>query len=468
VNRITESRQISCYGATRFAALVDDTQIGSSRGPTDGLRKELFLTTKELTAMHYPSIRHVSRVTVMLSAAALFAVVVPGYAASARLSYAHSFTGSPDGAVAEGGVVRASDGALYGVTTYGGIYGLDPVDGAVGNGSIFKHDSAGNYSVVYSFTPLSSGFSNVDGRWPDQPLVASQDGVLYGVTPYGGANDGGVVFRFDPASGFTTLHTFGVSGSDPGGTRPTTAPTLGSDGMVYGTTEYGGTEFPNDGVAFKMKPDGSNFSVLQSFGQSNNILVPEVRLLQTSDGLLYGLDDYAHLFRMATDGSDLGIVHRLDYPTEGCYNLVGPMPGMVEAADGSIYVLSPQCGPNGAGVLTKIASDGSQVTVLHSFGAGQDGVRPTATLQMGPDGNLYGATMQGGSSGTGTVFRIGPDGGNYEVVYNFPALSRRGINRSGAYPSGDIAFGTKGRLCGTTLGGGASAGGVLYCLRITR
>lgn len=58
-------------------------------------------------------------------------------------------------------------------------------------------DSAGNITVLYDFTGQS------DGSWPESALIQGTDGNLYGTAVYGGTNDDGVVFRitnFHPAA----------------------------------------------------------------------------------------------------------------------------------------------------------------------------------------------------------------------------------------------------------------------------
>jgi uncharacterized repeat protein (TIGR03803 family) len=50
-------------------------------------------------------------------------------------------------------------------------------------------DSAGNVTVLYSFTGQS------DGSWPESEVVQGADGNLYGTTAYGGMYDDGVLFR---------------------------------------------------------------------------------------------------------------------------------------------------------------------------------------------------------------------------------------------------------------------------------
>jgi len=51
--------------------------------------------------------------------------------------------------------------------------------------------------------------------------------------------------------------------------------------------------------------------------------------------------------------------------------------------------------------------------VLHTFGKGYDGSGPSGTLILDSAGNIYGATVNGGTDGSGTVFELSPglDGG---------------------------------------------------------
>jgi len=79
-----------------------------------------------------------------------------------------------------GSLILASDGNLYGATTYGGIYNI---------GMIFKITPSGTFSVVHSF---SAG--GVDAAYP-AALIQGADGNLYGSARAGGANLGGAIFK---------------------------------------------------------------------------------------------------------------------------------------------------------------------------------------------------------------------------------------------------------------------------------
>ena len=105
-----------------------------------------------------------------------------------------------------------------------------------------------------------------------------------------------------------------------------------------------------------------------------------------------------------------------------------------------------------AAVLLGLASTSpaQTLTTLHSFSGAPDGANPDSAPVLDPDGNLYGATFNGGSStfcqsGCGIVFKIATDG-TESVLYSFAG------NNDGANPN-FLGF-SGGQLVGTTLVGG--------------
>ena len=80
----------------------------------------------------------------------------------------HSFTGGVDGAYPYAGVIRDSDGNLYGTTNGGG---------SAGAGVVFKVDPSGLETVLYNFT------GDVDGGYPQAGVIRDPAGNLYGTTP---------------------------------------------------------------------------------------------------------------------------------------------------------------------------------------------------------------------------------------------------------------------------------------------
>jgi uncharacterized repeat protein (TIGR03803 family) len=93
--------------------------------------------------------------------------------------------------------------------------------------------------VLYSFS------GGTDGSFPTANLI-NVNGMLYGTTSFGGgyygcgnSNGCGTVFSIDPKSGTeAVLHSFG-SGSDGGSP---VAGLINVNGMLYGTTASGGAQ----------------------------------------------------------------------------------------------------------------------------------------------------------------------------------------------------------------------------------
>src|ERR1051326_8032502 len=88
----------------------------------------------------------------------------------------------------------------------------------------------------------------------------------------------------------------------------------------------------------------------------------------------------------------------------------------------------------------------AKVTILHRF-KGMDGTNPPIALTLGPDGRLYGGTIEGGKFDRGTVFAIDPLTGNFKTLHHF--ADDEGLN-----PFGQLLLASDGFLYGTTRSGG--------------
>lgn len=120
-------------------------------------------------------------------------------------------------------LVQGTDRNFYG-TTYGG--------GNSGYGTIFKMTLAGVLTVLHNM----DGFS--DGRYLDSGLVQATDGNFYGVAVNGGSTDGyGSLFKITSAGVFAVLYDFDVST----GAYPRTTLLQHTNGLLYGTTQGGGS-----------------------------------------------------------------------------------------------------------------------------------------------------------------------------------------------------------------------------------
>jgi uncharacterized repeat protein (TIGR03803 family) len=100
----------------------------------------------------------------------------------------HSFDGN-DGKQTTAGLVQASDGSFYGVSSAGGTKGF---------GTLFKITPTGVFTVLHEF-------SSTDGTNPEVTLLQHTDGVLYGETYSGGKFGRGTIFTWN---GGSLLHPF--------------------------------------------------------------------------------------------------------------------------------------------------------------------------------------------------------------------------------------------------------------------
>jgi uncharacterized repeat protein (TIGR03803 family) len=158
----------------------------------------------------------------------------------------YSFNGGADGLWPGGRLVLDSEGNLYGAAGGGGS--------ARCCGVVFKVDTAGRETVLHTFTGGS------DGRWPQSVMLRDTAGNLYGVTYDGGSGTCfgygcGVVFKLDSKGNETVLYSF-TGGKDGG--LPTGDLLTDSAGNLYGTTSEGGdlscAKGSGCGVVFKLTP----------------------------------------------------------------------------------------------------------------------------------------------------------------------------------------------------------------------
>jgi len=139
-----------------------------------------------------------------------------------------------------------------------------------------------------------------------------------------------------------------------------------------------------------------------------------------------------------------------------------PAAELIEGGDGALYGTATHGGVDNGGTVFKLFPDGSDFTVLHSFvlGGGTGGDHPFAALLQASDGALYGTTLYGGAGAGGTVFKLPPVGSSFTVLHSFTA----GSATDGANPFAKLIEGSDGNLYGITSLGGASDAGTVFKL----
>jgi uncharacterized repeat protein (TIGR03803 family) len=288
-------------------------------------------------------------------------------------------------------VIRDSAGNLYGTTTAGGTSG---------KGVVFQVDSTGLETVLYSFT------GGADGSSPYAGVVRDTAGNLYGTTYYGGASSCpslgcGVVFKLDTTGHETVLYSF-TGGADGGNPY---AGVIDSAGTLYGTTVSGGTS--GFGVVFKLDTTGHE-TVLYTFTNGADGGYSYAGVILDPAGNLYGTTYQAGtsnmgvVFKLDTTGHET-VVHTFTGGTDGGH----PIGGLIRDSAGNLYGTTYQGGSSNAGLVFKLDTT-SHETVLHSFTAGADGGYPYAGVIRDTAGNLYGTTVSGGAASGGVVFELKP------------------------------------------------------------
>ena len=351
----------------------------------------------------------------------------------------YSFPRGVDGAGPQAAVVRDPAGNLYGTTFKGGIADF---------GVVYQLDAAGHETLLHTFT------GGADGRLPAAALIRDSAGNLYGTARGGGAGGAGVVFKLDTALNFTVLYSF-TGGADGGG--PWASLTRDSSGNLYGTTQSGGVG--NAGVVFKLSAAGLE-TVLHSFTGGADGAKPIAGVILDSAGNLYGATPFGGI----AGSSGHGIVYKLDQAGDltVLYRFTGgadggdPNAGVIRDSAGNLYGTTIHGGTAAAGVVYMVDQSGQEM-VLHDFTGGADGSAPYAGVVRDSAGNLYGTTYRGGAGDAGVVFKLDV-AGRETILYAFTGLA------DGANPQAGVIFDPAGGFYGTASSGGQQSAGVIFKL----
>ncbi len=323
----------------------------------------------------------------------------------------YRFQAGSDGGAPHATVTVAADGSLYGTTVDGGG-GPCNWNGFVGCGTVFQltppphvcrtANCPWTEHVLYAFRGAAG-----DLQFPFAEVTFDQSGALYGTATDWGSIQNGGVYKLAPSQGgwtYSVVHN--LSGGD--GSLPWGAVAFDQAGNLYGTASFGGSS--GNGTVFKLSPSGSGWSetALYSFEGRPSSSEPFSGVILDSAGNLYGT---------TSNGG----------PTGG----------------GSVFELSP-------------AGGGFSYSTLYDGFAGYDGVGPQAKLVMDQAGNLYG-TQYAGATNDGLVFKLTPtqDGWMFTDLHDFNYTD-------GQFPSGNLVLDSNGNLYGTTQSGGTSGNGVLW------
>ena len=320
----------------------------------------------------------------------------------------YNFTGGADGGEPYKGVTLDAHGNLYGTAVTGGGGSCEG-----GCGVVFELANSGGgvwtFSVVHTFT------GGRDGSGVGAPVVFDKRGNLYGMAPTGGALGFGTIYLLKPgASGWTlkVIHTFTGGADGLGGSAGRMI--FDARGHVFGVSTVGGLN--GDGLVFELTPTS----------------VGEWQLTSLYD------------FKDSPDGAL-------------------PYGGLVLDKAGNLYGTTYYAGKNDLGTVYELARRNGTWTerVLHSFKGGSDGDSPISTLVADAAGNLYGTTSNSGSvgCGCGTIFKMTRNSlgvWTESVVYRFKGQPDGGFAYNG------LVSDSKGNFYGATVHGGTTNDGTIY------
>jgi uncharacterized repeat protein (TIGR03803 family) len=202
------------------------------------------------------------------------------------------------------------------------------------------------------------------------------------------------------------------------------------------------------------------FTTLVNFDGANGALPYFMSLIQGTDGNYYGTTQGGGVFGdgtvfKITPGGTLTTLYSF-CAQAGCTDGSYPYAGLVQASNGNFYGTTLEGGTTGYGTVFKITSAGT-LTTLHSFDY-TDGASPASVLMQASNGDLYGTTRNGGTSGNyGTVFKI-TLGATLTTLHIFLGYTAG----DGANPYAGLVQGTNGDLYGTTLAGGTPNAGTIF------
>jgi uncharacterized repeat protein (TIGR03803 family) len=209
-------------------------------------------------------------------------------------------------------------------------------------------------------------------------------------------------------------------------------------------------------------------TVLHSFTNTPDGATPFAGLL-LSGGTLYGTtqkggpNSAGSVYSVNTDGTAYQVLHNFTDEPDGAH----PLAGLVLSGN-TLYGATAQGGSNGFGSLFALNTNGDAYgySVLWSFNPSSNGVLPNASLTLA-GGNLFGvASGEGyGIPGWGTVFSVNTNGGDFTALYSFS--TPHGVpltNTDGEQPQCALAL-SGGILYGTAYGGGSNGYGTIFSVQ---
>jgi len=372
------------------------------------------------------------------------------------LTILHVFAGATDNGRIPYGTLTLHEGALYGTTVYGGPPYDKPPANPANKGNLFKLSLDGfAFAVLHEFTGGSS-----DG-WKPWSGLAIHDGLIHGSTVYGGAHgeQGGTLYEMrTDGSAFRLLHSFADAGD---GITASTSPIRIGDSL-FGLTRWGGN---GSGTIYAFDLGPRTYRQLHRFAANGSDgRFPLGTLCSANDGFLYGLTwqggrlNLGTLFRIHPDGSGFQTLHHF------AGGSLGKFPFDTPVFDGNHFLFGTTLGDYGKGgdlgTLWRFDLASNTFSIVHRFAGGPaDSAKPNGAVVLSPDkrtlyGTTHGDTAWGGSE-AGILYQVNADGSGFRQLHQFSDA-----------PTGNTPMRTPllvgGSLYGMTAFGGSANFGTIW------
>jgi uncharacterized repeat protein (TIGR03803 family) len=318
---------------------------------------------------------------------------------------------------------------FYGTTIYGGAFG---------DGTVFEFDPATNI-----YTKKADFNRAANGHFPVGAMVVYNN-KLWGTCNYGGAEDEGTLFSFDPATNtLSKKYDF----AHPGLYHPGQLTLLNN--KLYGSATRGGASNVFGGI-FEYNPATNICANVFDFDYNTTHFDIE---LAAYNGRLYGTSTQGGT---GGDGALFWYNPTTDvYHTELSFTETTGTKGYggMTLYNGKLYGFTSAAAAWGAGSLFSFDPAGSQYTNLVHLG-GPELRQPEGSL-LYYNNKIYGTTSYGGDHKRGGIYEYDIASGTYTIKYS---MQSSGGNTS--LQGGFIAYNNK--FYGVTRYGGANQVGALY------
>ena len=307
-----------------------------------------------------------------------------------------------------------SSGDLFVITQYTTETGSGSTSSPAGYGDLFEFSAANRSTatLLYTFSDTAVGIA------PTALVVDSTDKIDV-LADGDGANGGGAILQFSPATAYGTATVLGSLTTSHFVYSDSLA--IGSDGTLYGTSvDGGGTgQGDGDGTLFSLSPGASTINTVATFDKATTGGDPEGAPYIDASGNVFGTagsgtssaNFYGDVWEYNISTSTLSTVAAFsDSITTGG---TGPEGGVVPDGNGNFLGTTYQSvGASTAGTVFSADPTTHAITDVASFSAATTGNGSFVGLTPDGAGNFYGATSSGAANNEGAVFEVSPSSGS--------------------------------------------------------